>query len=257
MTSPAHRACALLATLAGLAACQRDLDDIDGIFYDGDRRLVHCAVDLDTTAHTTYASIDSGLDRAVARGEVLELYAHNPGGTVPVATIEHVLAGAAARGLRFVTYDDYAREAETGPVRGPGLALSFDDTFVDAWLSLRPLFQQYDARVTFFVSRFHKLNADRVAGLRTLSEDGHAVGAHTVNHLRAPDYVEDHGLATYLREELDPSIVRLRDAGFPVQSFAYPFGARTTELDDAIAKRVPVIRSVSFSYPEVSSPCPR
>ncbi len=63
-------------------------------------------------------------------GEIIELYAHNPGGTAKLETLEHVLAGASARGLAFVTYADFAR----GEARAPGLALSFDNVYGDAEL---------------------------------------------------------------------------------------------------------------------------
>jgi len=237
-----------------LAACHQDVAEIDGVFYNGDGRLVHCGVDLDSSAHTDEASIDTGLDRARDRHEIVELYAHNPGpgGTVPPAKIEHVLAGAKARGLAFVTYADFANHTE----KYPGIALSFDDSFVDAWARMQPMFAQYDARITFFVTRYYQMDADRRGELQQLAADGHDIEAHTVNHLRAPDYVETHGLNAYLHDEVDPSIQLMRDDGFEVHAFAYPFGARTTELDHAIAKRVPVIRSVSFTYPEVASPCP-
>jgi hypothetical protein len=235
-----------------VASCQRDVNEIDGVFYDGDGRLVHCGLNLDSEANVSRSSIDSGLDRAVERGEVVELYAHHPGVSVPIEKIEYVLAGASARGLAFVTYSDFAR----GVAASPGLALSFDDTFVDAWVALRPLFDQYHARVTFFVSRYATMTDEAHDGLQLLAADGHAIEAHSVRHLRAPDYVEDHGINAYVHDELDPSIAVLRDAGFEVDAFAYPFGARTGELDRAIAKRVPVIRSVAFSYVGVESPCP-
>jgi hypothetical protein len=138
--------------------CQRDVSEIDGAFYDGDGRLVHCGLDLDTVSNISLASIDSGLDRARDRGEVVELYAHHPGVSVPVGKIAYVLAGATARGLEFVTYADFARGSfARGSNAAAGLALSFDDTFVDAWVGLRPLFAQYHARVTFFVSRYKYL----------------------------------------------------------------------------------------------------
>jgi len=197
--------------------------------------------------------VDSGLDRARDRGEVVELYTHHPGVSVPIAKIEHVLAGAQERGLAFVTYTDFAR----GTYATPGLALSFDYTFVDSWTDLRPLFAQYHARVTFFVSRYRNLTDEQHAKLKVLAADGHDIEPHTVNHLRAPDYVDEHGMDAYLREELDPSIEVLRNDGYEVNAFAYPFGARTGELDAAIAKRVPVIRSVAFTYTVVQSPCPR
>jgi peptidoglycan/xylan/chitin deacetylase (PgdA/CDA1 family) len=239
-------------TAALVASCQHDVADIDGAFYNGDRRLVHCGLNLDAEASISTASIDTGLDRARDRGEIVELYAHHPGVSVPIDKIEYVLAGAAARGLGFVTYGDFARGGDASP----GLALSFDDTFVDAWVGLLPMFERYHARVTFFVSRYVAMTDAAHAGLQLLAASGHDVEAHSVRHQRAPDYVDENGIDAYLRDELDPSIRALRDDGFDVQAFAYPFGARTGELDRAIAKRVPVIRSVAFSYAGVESPCP-
>jgi peptidoglycan/xylan/chitin deacetylase (PgdA/CDA1 family) len=235
------------------AGCQTQLDEIDGAFYNGDQRLVHCGVNLDTSARTSLDAIDGALDRARSRGEVVELYAHHPGATVPIAKLEHVLAGARDRGLAFFTYADFAH----GRDAAPGLALSFDDTSIDAWFALRPLLQQYQARVTFFVSRYHFVGPEQHAELQQLAADGHAIEAHSVLHLRAPDYVEARGLNAYVHDEVDPSIQILRDEGFEVEAFAYPFGARTDELDRAIAKRVSVLRSVAFTYTMVGDPCPR
>jgi peptidoglycan/xylan/chitin deacetylase (PgdA/CDA1 family) len=234
------------------AACHDEIGGIDGAFYNGDGRTVHCAISLDTTANNRVASIDSGLDRALERGEILELYAHNPNMTVPRPKLEYVLAGARDRGLSFVTYADFARERATAP----GVALSFDDHSVMDWVSARPLFAKYGARITFFVSRYAALtDADR-AGLKVLAADGHDIEAHSVRHLRAPDYVENHGLAAYLRDEVDPSIEVMRNDGFDIRAFAYPFGARTGEIDRAIARRVPVLRTIAFTYPLVIDPCP-
>jgi len=244
----------VVATLAAITGgCQVSVDDLDGVFYDGDGRTVHCGVNLDTSANTSIASIDGALDRARDRREVVELYAHHPGATVPIEKLEHVLRGARDRGLAFFTYADFAHNR---PVE-PGLALSFDDTSVEAWFALRPMFQRYAAQVTFFVSRYYNIDDEARGQLKQLAAEGHAVEAHSVLHLRAPDYVEQRGLNAYVREEVDPSIAILRNDGFTVDAFAYPFGARTDELDRAIAKRVPVIRSVAFTYSIVGDPCPR
>jgi peptidoglycan/xylan/chitin deacetylase (PgdA/CDA1 family) len=237
----------------GALGCQESLADIDGAFYNGDHRRVHCGVNLDTSANVSIASLDSALDRAHDRGEVVELYAHHPGTTVPITKIEHVLAGAAQRGLAFVTYADFAR----GGGAGPGIALSFDDTSVDAWFALRDRFRQYHARVTFFVSRYHGLGPAQRDELVTLAGDGHDIEPHSVQHMRAPEYVENHGINAYLHDEVDPSIAILERDGFEVHAFAYPFGARTGELDTAIARRVPVIRSITYTYMFAESPCPQ
>lgn len=235
-----------------VAGCRSDLGDLDGVFYNGDGRLVHCAVNLDTSAGNNFASIDTALDRAAERNEVVELYAHRPNLSVPLATIEHVLAGARDRNLAFVTYADFA--AGTGV--GPGLALSFDDAGVQYWMEARPLFQRYQARVTFFVCHYATMSDDERGQVRELANDGHDIAAHSVLHLRAPSYVEDHGLRAYLDDEVLPSIEVLRNDGYPITSYAYPFGARTEELDHAISKYVPVLRSVSFAVGGVADPCP-
>jgi peptidoglycan/xylan/chitin deacetylase (PgdA/CDA1 family) len=234
------------------AGCQTELDQVDGAFYNGDHRLVHCGVNLDTSAKTSIDAIDSALDRAQSRGQVLEVYTHHPGVTVPLDKIEHVLAGARDRGLAFFTYSDFVHDR---PVVG-GVALSFDDTSVDAWFALRPMFDRYGAKVTFFVSRYPGIGPDQRAELKQLYAEGHAVEPHTINHLRAPDYVDEHGLNTYLHDEVDPSFAMLRADGFAADAFAYPFGARSTQIDRAIGKRVSVLRSVAFTYEIIGDPCP-
>jgi hypothetical protein len=244
---------ALALVLAAAAACRADPDELDGIFYDGDGRLVHCAVNLDASAGVSLESLDRALDRAAARGEVVELYAHRPGATVRFETLEHVLAGAAARGLAFIRYADFA----AGGGGGPGLALSFDDAGITEWTAARPLLQQHDARVTFFVTRYHLFTDEDRARLRDLASDGHEIAAHGVAHLRAPVYVEEHGLAAYLADEALPSLDALRDDGYDVTSFAYPYGARTAELDRALAAHVAVLRSVAFPVHGPIGPCPR
>ncbi|CAN5920795.1 hypothetical protein BH11MYX3_BH11MYX3_40730 [soil metagenome] len=239
-----------MATLS--AGCRADLIELDSIFYNGDARPVHCAMNLDSKIEVSDAEVDDALDRAVQRGEVLELYAHDPGRTVKVALVEHVIAGAHARQLPFVTYADFA----DGTVNGPGLALSFDDTSIQHWHDMLPMLATSDARVTFFISRYWEINEEERALVHDLATAGHDIEPHTVNHLNAPQYVEEHGLTAYLRDEVQPSIDVLEIDGYTVRAFAYPFGARTGELDDALLERVPVLRSVEFAFSGVVSPCP-
>jgi hypothetical protein len=233
--------------------CQHSIGDVDGAFYDWSGRAMHCAVNIDSSAYNSHASIDSALDRAQDRGEVAELYAHHPGVTVPLDDIEYVLAGAQQRELAFITYHDFA---DPNPTARAGLALSFDDTSIDAWIDARPLFEKYNARITFFVSHYKDISDAQRAELTTLAGDGHDIEAHSVLHLRGPDYVEARGLSAYMSDEVDPSIDALRAQGFDVAVYAYPFGARTDQTDHAILERVTVLRSVAFTFSEASSPCP-
>ena len=240
--------------MLALTACHHELADVDGIFDDGSGQKVHCAVNLDGSADNSLGSVDGALDRAADRGEILELYAHHPGVTVSTTTIDHVLAGAASRGLAFVQYRDFAN----GTAHGPGLALSFDDTSITAWFDTMPLFAQYGAKVTFFVSRFEFISDAERAQLHALAAAGQDIEAHSVLHLRAPEYVEQNGLGAYLDKEAQPSIDLLAADGFDVVAYAYPFGSRTGQLDHAMLERVAVVRSVAFPWSDgVASPCPR
>ena len=244
-----------LLIAAAAAACSRPpLAEIDELYHDWDGARVLCAAALDDSGGNDLDSVDSGLERAAERDEVLSLYAHDPGGTVSLDRIEAVLAGARALGLDFVTYDDLA----AGGPRRAGLSLSFDDSHVDDWFALRPLLASYGARVTFFVTRFDRLSAARRAELHELAGDGHSIEAHGLRHLDAPDYVEENGLGAYMDEEALPSIDLLRADGFDPVAFAYPFGSRTGELDDALLEHVQLLRSVTFTIegPLISDPCP-
>lgn len=243
-----------MVPLLALAACHLELGQVDSAYYNWDGRKVHCAVDIDAEAGNSIESINTGLDRARDTGTVLELYTHDPGHTVSWSTLEAVLAGAQSRGLAFVTYADIL--AGNKPSTG-GLALSFDDAHVPEWFSGRPLFQQYGARLTFWVAYYDRYTPTDKAQLQQLAADGHTIEAHTVNHQRAPEYVEQYGVDDWMSNEVQPSIDELRDDGYTVDAFAYPFGARTDETDEAVLRRVQLVRSVTFAWDSpATDPCP-
>lgn len=239
-----------LVCIAALSGCLANASDVDDAFTDGPTAL-HCGLNLDSEASNSIASVDTGLDRAAERGEVIDLYAHGPGVTVPLDKLERVLSDARDRGLAFLTYEDLA----AGNATGPALALSFDDTWVDQWLAMQPLLDKYGAHVTFFVTRYARLGAKQHAELHQLADAGNAIEAHTVNHLRGPDYVRDHGLDAYMTDEILPSIAVLRDEGYPVSALSYPFGSHTSEIDRAVLKHVALVRSVTFAARDLPTPC--
>jgi hypothetical protein len=237
-----------------LAACQHDMATTGSAFYDWDERKVHCAINLDDYAQNDIASVTSGLERARDRVEVLEIYAHDPGRTVAWDKLEAVLAAIQTAGLPYFTYADFAH----GVTPAAGVALSFDDAYIDHWLNGSDLYAQYGARLTFFVAYFDELTFEQRASLHELARLGHTIEAHSVNHLRAPAYVEERGLAAYVSDEVVPSIQELRDEGFEVTTFAYPYGARTHEIDREVLDLVPLVRSVSFTWTSpATDPCPK
>lgn len=227
---------------------------MDEVFYRGPGPRVLCTVGIDSFDDDDLASIEAGLDRARDDGLVIQLYGHVPGVTFPVERVEAIAAGAAARRLTSFTYAQLA----DGVAPTAGLALSFDDRAIDEWFALADVLDRYQVHATFFVTRYHLWTDDDKAKLHALAARGHDVEAHSVVHLRAPEYVEELGLARYVTDEVLPSLDRLRADGFAPRVFAYPFGARTGELDRAILEHVELVRSVSFAFgdPIVSDPCP-
>ncbi len=239
--------------VACLGACQHDVSGTGGVFHRWDDDVVHCAVTLDTRARNDLASVESGLDRAMRDGTVVELYAHDPGRTIGWDELEAILGAINARGLPYFTYADLARGAV---VPSAGVLLSFDDANVDSWVEGLPLYARYGARLTFFVAFVDRLDDAERAGLHALAAGGHAIEAHSLRHLRAPLYVERNGLAAYLRDEALPSIELLEAQGFDVTTYAYPYGARTGELDRALLRHVDRVRSVAFTWTGPADPCP-
>jgi hypothetical protein len=204
----------------------------------GDTGLL-CGLGIDGNSSKS-GDLELGLDQARRSGTIVQLYGHSPDGTVPVARIEALLAAAAERGMDFVTYRDMVERTAAGR----SLALSFDDDFVDGWHALRPLFDRYGARATFFVSRFQRLGPEQRAKLHELADDGHAIEYHGTDHQPAERYVAEHGIAAYLADEIEPGLDAMRDDGFAPVAFAYPHGERTAETDVALLERFPIVRGI-------------
>jgi hypothetical protein len=227
---------ALLAVLvlAPIAGCYAPGN---GVFAEPGERGLVCAQTMDRDGDKV-GDLELGLDEARRRGAIVQLYGHSPDGTVSVARIEGLLAAAADRGMPFVTYQDMA--AGTAP--GGSLALGFDDAHVDAWHALRPLLDGYRARVTFFVTRFPGLAAEQRAKLHELADDGHAIEYHGTDHKAAAQYVAEHGLDAWLRDEIEPGLAAMRADGFAPAVFAYPFGDRSDETDRALLEQFTIVR---------------
>jgi hypothetical protein len=192
------------------------------------------------------ASNDGPLLSKLAHGHddnwIVMIYGHRPGELVSLDTIQALLQQAQDEQLPFYTF---AQLALDDGIARHGINLSFDDTEIDDWYSLRPLLQQYGAHVTLFVTRYAQFTDDGRQKLHQLYDEGNDVEAHGVNHVNGPDYVAQYGLDAYLADEVQPSIDILREDGFDPVAFAHPFGAHTPEIDEAITARLALVRSIS------------
>jgi hypothetical protein len=234
---------ALVGITAALSGCT-GFDD--AVFFPWDDRRVLCAQPIDD--HMLPYDLGRVLERmddAVAHREVYDIYAHVPGVSITTEHIERVLDEAVRRKLDFVTYHDMLDRTDPRA----GLALAFDDDSVDAWATLRDTLRRHGARVTFFVTRYGQYSDQAKAEIQTLAADGHDIQAHGVNHLDATQYVAEHGIDAYLRDEALPSVDQLVADGYPASVFAYPGGAHTDDIDRAMLEHVDLVRTTA-------GPCP-
>jgi hypothetical protein len=242
----------VVAACIALCACRASIDELGGAYYAWDGREVHCSVEIDDRAGFSLAQIEAGMDRARDTGAVLELLVHIPGVSVTLERFEQILAAAQARGLPFLT----ATELLRGEPRA-GVALMYDDWHTAEWVDSMPLLDKYGAKVTLYVGRYPGMPVTAHAQLAQLAAAGHDVEAHSIMHMRGPSFVEQHGMRAYLDEEVLPSIELLRGDGYEVVSYAYPFGAHTSEIDRAILDSgVSFVRTLAKRNELRANPCP-
>lgn len=132
----------------------------------------------------------------------------------------------------------------SGPA--PGVCLTFDDLFVENWCAALPLFAEFDAKVTFCISHLHEASAAQIDGLHRLQEVGHEIGFHTRTHPKLGPYLNRHGVAEWLADEVDRGVAEHRAAGFAATSFAAPFHATTPESRAGLGQRFAIVRAGGF-----------
>jgi peptidoglycan/xylan/chitin deacetylase (PgdA/CDA1 family) len=129
-----------------------------------------------------------------------------------------------------------------------GIAISFDDHFINDWYALRPLFQKYDAKVTFFVTCGDTLTADEITKLKQLQSDGHEIGFHGTVHGKSTETIAAVGPAKYAETELTPGLHYMKLAGFEPQSYAHPGGDHNDQVDSVLlASGFKILRDVAIS----------
>lgn len=126
--------------------------------------------------------------------------------------------------LLFMTGSILSMYAQTGT-----LCLTFDDRNFAGWEKAIPIFRKYDAHATFFISG--RIDKQALATMKKLQSAGHSVGLHGLNHLRACDYLKQHGSMSYLKDEIMPQLEVCRRNGIIIRAFAYPNSQNSSETD--------------------------
>jgi peptidoglycan/xylan/chitin deacetylase (PgdA/CDA1 family) len=141
----------------------------------------------------------------------------------------------------LISCSDKEDEKRTG-----GVIFTFDDNYIDSWVTHRDLFIKYNIKATFFISKPYLLDSVKVADLKLLNSDGHEIGSHGMYHLDATEYTEliDH----YIDYEVLPALNLLNSYGFQIKSFAYPYGQSSDGIDSAMSDHFSFLRKATLNY---------
>jgi peptidoglycan/xylan/chitin deacetylase (PgdA/CDA1 family) len=111
------------------------------------------------------------------------------------------------------------------------VTIGFDDGTADQ-LDAVPILQAHGMTATFFVNSGSIGDAEHLswADLHTLLDAGNEIAGHTVNHVNLAPLTTAEA-----RQEVCTDRNNLLAAGFPVTSFAYPFGSFDSGTEQVVA----------------------
>ncbi|QDS91874.1 Polysaccharide deacetylase [Roseimaritima multifibrata] len=115
-----------------------------------------------------------------------------------------------------------------------GVVMTFDDRNFKDWIKALPLFDEYGVKATFFISG--TIDARARDTIQQLRDHGHAIGSHSVNHLKAVEYFKEASPEAFLHREIHPQLKEFKAADVAPVSFAYPMSRNNAATDEALLK---------------------
>ncbi len=127
-----------------------------------------------------------------------------------------------------------------------GVAISFDDNYIEEWSKADSLLKKYQWKATFFVTKFNKLSKKEIEELKLLQRSGHEIGGHGLIHTRAKTFIAENGIFAYTNQEINPMFSLMNSKGFSITSFSYPYGSRNTTSDELLFPKFDIIRGTTY-----------
>jgi peptidoglycan-N-acetylglucosamine deacetylase len=134
-----------------------------------------------------------------------------------------------------------------GQIDTPGVALTFDDNYVEEWNEMLPLLDSFGVRATFYISNFKKFNQEQKTKLREIQNRGHEIAYHTLNHCNMNDYLKNSSMEKLVNSEVMHGLQKMRAEGFNPVTFAYPYGQHNDQLDQELLKYFKSVRALNGS----------
>jgi peptidoglycan/xylan/chitin deacetylase (PgdA/CDA1 family) len=127
----------------------------------------------------------------------------------------------------------------------PGIMLTFDDAHVNEWHAQLDLFDQYNARVTFFTCCMYAIGSPEESQILDIKDHGHEIAGHGYDHLNVVDYLQSHTEQNYIDVEIQPLLDYFTGLSIDLSSFAYPWGERTPQSDNLLDNYFDFLRGTS------------
>lgn len=151
-------------------------------------------------------------------------------------------------GLLFsaVSFSSCRKESiPKGSLEEGQVALTFDDASVENWQKALPLLDSLHIKATFYVSHYHTFGKQQKAWLKEIERHGHEIAFHTATHPDMAKEVAKNGLAATEEKEIKRDLKLMRDDGYAVTDFAYPFGSQTSQLNTCLLRTFKSVRALS------------
>ncbi|HUS00749.1 MAG TPA: polysaccharide deacetylase family protein [Chitinophagaceae bacterium] len=126
-----------------------------------------------------------------------------------------------------------------------GIALTFDDHYVDNWHQYMGLFDSMGVRATFYISNYNKFTAAQKIKLREIKEHGHEIAFHSTNHVNFLKYADSSGCNRLIKEEVRDGLRLMNNDGFYPTTFAYPYGKHNDVLDKMLLRTFKSVRALN------------
>lgn len=126
-----------------------------------------------------------------------------------------------------------------------GIALTFDDNYIDNWYPYIDLFDSLGVKATFYISKYNKLNAAQKNKLQQIKDHGHEIAFHSTNHVNFLKYVDSTNVDRLMNEEITHGLHLLNKDGFYPTTFAYPYGKHNDLLDKLLLQRFKSVRALN------------
>lgn len=147
----------------------------------------------------------------------------------------------------LIVFNSCTKYEKVGHVPKPGIAITFDDSYINEWYKCIPLFDSFDVKVTFYISSFNRLSQEQKLKLHKLQEHGHEIAYHSVNHYDLVKYLQKNKMKKLEEEEISAGLCSMKDEGFYPTTFAYPYGSHNEILDNCLLRKFTSVRALNGS----------